>query len=189
MTIEQATKAVQAVPNILSLRYTDSWKPNMWYYMQELKVSAEMSILTERNLEKYLMGTEASDVWAFAYLHTIGLQWSQLRIILDAFPPLTRFNTEAHWELRQNKGTKKTMDEFSLIFLRKRLQIGPRDVFMIIKVSRYNLFAARWANSYVGYQSKLTHALFPILPMPADTSTAVLVQGRTNAAKIGSLPR
>lgn len=137
MTIEQATKAVRAVPNLLSMRHTDSRKPNMLYYMQELKVSAEMSILTERNLEKYILGTEASDVWAFAYLHTIGLQWSQLRIILDAFPTLTCVSTEANWELRQKKETKKSaMDEFSLIWLRKRLQIGPRDVFLMVKVSQ-----------------------------------------------------
>ena len=136
MTIEQATKAVRAVPNLLSLRHTDSRKPNMLYYMQELKVSAEMSILTERNLEKYLLGTEASDVWAFAYLHTIGLQWSQLRIILDAFPTLTCVSTEANWELRQKKETQRAMDEFSLIFLRKRLQIGSRDVFLMVKVSQ-----------------------------------------------------
>lgn len=135
MTIEQATKAVRAVPNLLSLRHTDSRKPNMLYYMQELKVSAEMSILTERNLEKYILGTEASDVWAFAYLHTIGLQWSQLRIILDAFPTLTCVSTETNWELRQKKETARAMDEFSLIFLRKRLQIGPSDVFLMVKVS------------------------------------------------------
>ena len=135
MTIEQATKAVRAVPNLLSLRHTDSRKPNILFYMQELKVSAEMSILTERNLEKYIQGTEASDVWAFAYLHTIGLQWSQLRIILDAFPTLTCVSTEANWELRQKKETQKAMDEVALIFLRKRLQIGPRDVFLMVKVS------------------------------------------------------
>ena len=89
----------------------------MLYYMQELKVSAEMSILTERNLEKYIQGTEASDVWAFAYLHTIGLQWSQLRIILDAFPTLTCVNTEANWELRQkernSKGNGRVFANFS----------------------------------------------------------------------------
>lgn len=134
MTIEQATKAVRAVPNLLSLRHTDSRKPNILFYMQELKVSAEMSILTERNLEKYIQGTEASDVWAFAYLHTIGLQWSQLRIILDAFPTLTCVSTEANWELRQKKENPKAMDEFSLLFLRKRLQIGPREVFLMVKV-------------------------------------------------------
>ena len=134
MTVEQATKAVRAVPNLLSLRHTDSRKPNMLYYMQELKVSADMSILTERNLEKYIMGTEASDAWAFAYLHTIGLQWSQLRIILDAFPTLTCVSTEANWELRQKKENPKAMDEFSLLFLRKRLQIGPREVFLMVKV-------------------------------------------------------
>ena len=139
-TIQQATQAVRAIPNLLSLRHTDSHKPNIAFFMRELAVSADMSILTERNLEKYLLGTDPSDVWAFAYLHTLGLQWSQLRIILDAFPTLTCIGTEASWELRQNKGTQKVLDQFSLIYLRKRLQIGPRDVFTLLKASRVHRY-------------------------------------------------
>ena len=139
-TIQQATQAVRAIPNLLSLHHTDSRKPNMLYFMRELEVSADMSIPTERNLEKYLLGTEPSDVWAFAYLHTLGLQWSQLRIILDAYPTLTCIGTEANWELRQNKGTRKALDFFSLTYLRKRLQIGPRDVFIMLKASRVHRF-------------------------------------------------
>lgn len=119
----------------------------MLYFMRELAVSADMTILTERNLEKYLLGTEPSDVWAFAYLHTLGLQWSQLRIILDAFPTLTCIGTEANWELRQNKG-RKALDEFSLIYLRKRLQIGPRDVFILLKASRVHRFSVAAACQY-----------------------------------------
>jgi len=135
LTVEQATEAVRTVPNILSLRLTDSKKPNVLYYMQELQVSADLSILAENNLEKYLLGTEASDVWAYAYLNKIGLQWNQLRVLLDAFPTLTCIATDVDWRL-SNRGLRKDkLDEYALIFLRKRLQIRAMDVFTMLKVS------------------------------------------------------
>jgi len=133
LTVEQATEAVRTVPNILSLRLTDSKKPNVLYYMQELQVSADLSILAENNLEKYLLGTEASDVWAYAYLNKIGLQWNQLRVLLDAFPTLTCIATDVDWRL-SNRGIRKDkLDEYALIFLRKRLQIRAMDVFTMLK--------------------------------------------------------
>lgn len=138
LTIEQATDAVRAIPNILSLRHTDSKKPSALYYIKELQVSTNLSILAENNLEKYLMGTERSDVWAYAYLNKIGLQWNQLRILLDAFPTLTCIGTDVDWRLLNRGLIRDRLDEFALMFLRKRLQIGTMDVFTMLKVSSYN---------------------------------------------------
>ena len=135
LTIEQAKEAVRTVPNILSLRLTDSRKPNVLYYMQELQVSADQSILAENNLEKYLLGTEASDVWAYAYLNKIGLQWNQLKVLLDAFPTLTCTGTDVDWRLSNCGLRKDKLDEYALMFLRKRLQIRAMDVFTMLKVS------------------------------------------------------
>ena len=136
--MSQATEAVRAIPNILSLRYTDSKKPDIAYYIQELQVPVDLTIRAERNLEKYLIGADQSDIWAYSYLNKIGVSWNQLRILLDAFPTLTCIEKSSNWELRNRKLTRETLNEFALIFLRKRLQIGTREIYLMLKVRNVN---------------------------------------------------
>ena len=144
MSVEQATEAVRAVPNILATHYTDSRKPDISYFIQGLQVSYELNLMADEQLYNHLKGADPSDVWTFAYLNQIGVGWTQLEIMLDAFPTLTCFPSNTDWELNARGVKSDFINEPALIYLRKRLQAGTKTVSALLKThSRLNSYGEK----------------------------------------------
>jgi hypothetical protein len=85
-------------------------------------------------LVDYLVGADPSDACTFAYLNSMGISWPQIRIMLEAFPAIVFANADPGFELYQHGIVRNLLREPVLQFLRKRLQIGPEEVFNMIKV-------------------------------------------------------
>ena len=139
LTVQQATEAIRAMPNLLSMHYEDSRKPSMLYFYQELGVPPLLCREAEVELSRYLTGTDSSDACAFAYLRTLGASWDQCRILLDAFPVLTACDTNPGWELACEGPVRKELNEDLMLYLRKRLQVGAGEVYHMMKVGAKNV--------------------------------------------------
>jgi len=135
LTIEQATQAIRAVPQLLSMYHEDSKKPSMLYFYNELGVSHQLLELTRLELGSRLSGCDSSDVYAFAYLNSIGVDWVNIRILIDAIPLVTFCDKEPGWEvLEKSSPVRSELHVGMLNFLRKRLQIDTSDLHAMIKV-------------------------------------------------------
>jgi len=140
LTIDQAAKAITMMPELLALYYEDSKKPSLNYLQQmQVSVPAELQVYNELNLE----GTDPSDALCFAYLHSLGIEWSQLRILQSSLPLWTTNNIEPDWIMLGKGPVRSTLKRPALDFLRQRLQTSPSDVYRLLKthtrLSSYDL--------------------------------------------------
>lgn len=132
LTIEQATKAVAAVPQYLSMHYEDSLKPSMVYFLKFVPPGSVNEARSE--LSQYMLGCDASDVCSFALLHSLGVSWDKIRLLLDAFPTLTYSEKDPSWDLL-NQNMRSELGQDMLHYLRKRLQISNDNIHSMLKVS------------------------------------------------------
>jgi len=140
LTIDQAKKAITMMPELLALYYEDSKKPSLNYLQQmQVSVPAELQVYNELNLE----GTDPSDAFCFAFLHSLGIEWSQIRILQSSLPLWTTNNIEPDWIMLGKGPVRSTLKRPALDFLRQRLQISPSDVYRLLKthtrLSSYDL--------------------------------------------------
>jgi len=144
LSIDQATKAIQAVPQLLAIYHEDARKPTVMHFYNNLQVPSESVDMARKELSTtYLAGCQSSDVFTFGYLHSLGVEWSQIRLLLDAFPTLTFCDQEPGWELLDYGPVRSQLKESTLHFLRKRLQVNNADLYAMLKthsrLSTYNV--------------------------------------------------
>jgi len=143
LSIDQATKAIRAVPQLLAIYHEDARKPPALYFYNTLQVPSNSVDGARRELStKYLAGCTSSDVFTFGYLHSLGVEWNQIKLLLDAFPTLTFCDQEPGWELLDYGPVRSELKESTLHFLRKRLQVHNADLYAMLKthsrLSTYN---------------------------------------------------
>jgi len=135
LSIDQATQVVRVVPQLLSIYHEDSQKPNLLHFYRKLDIPARFLEQARIELDNRTTGCDASDIYAFAYLNSIGINWDKIRLILDAFPVISFCDSEPAWELLDNKNRiGNNLKTDALVFLRKRLQISNSDLFAMMKV-------------------------------------------------------
>ena len=117
LTIKQATEAVRAVPQLLSLYHEDSRKRSMVNFYKELYVPSTAIETTRSELANSINGCDISDFLSFAYMHSIGVSWQQMTLLLDAIPLLTYAESEPGWELLDNGPIRNSLDTSMLNFL------------------------------------------------------------------------
>lgn len=135
LSIEQATEAVKAVPQFLSIYHEDSKKPHVLHFHKNLNVPSKIVEAARSELANSIVGCDTSDLLSFAYLSSLGVSWNQIRLMLDTFPVLTFCDVEPGWELLGNGKVRNELDSIMLNFLRKRLQITNSDLHAMMKVS------------------------------------------------------
>ncbi|KAL9186783.1 hypothetical protein ACHAXT_010503 [Thalassiosira profunda] len=134
LTVEQATDAIRMMPELLALYYEDSRKPSVMYLYNQMNAApASPKLIDEANARLNLEGTDGSDAYTFAHLRSIGISWGQLRILASALPLWTTCNLEPGWELLQKGPVRSMLKRPALDYLRQRLQIGPGDVYRLLK--------------------------------------------------------
>jgi len=138
LTTDQAKRAIQMMPELLALYYENSRKPSItsvMYYHQRMPDSKMVppKLIDEATRQLNLEGSDPTDAYTFAYLHSLGVSWSQLRVLASALPLWTTVNLDPSWEIVQ-KGPVRTMFKRpALDYLRQRLQIGPCDIYRLVK--------------------------------------------------------
>eukprot|EP00571_Detonula_confervacea_P007920 CAMPEP_0172332500 /NCGR_PEP_ID=MMETSP1058-20130122/62469_1 /TAXON_ID=83371 /ORGANISM="Detonula confervacea, Strain CCMP 353" /LENGTH=1128 /DNA_ID=CAMNT_0013049791 /DNA_START=143 /DNA_END=3526 /DNA_ORIENTATION=+ len=134
LTVDQATSAIRMMPELLALYYEDSRKPSMVYmYNQMMLAPVPPKLIDEATIQLNLEGADPSDAYTFAYLFSLGVSWSQLRILISSLPLWTTSNLEPGWELLQKGPVRSMLKRPSLDYLRQRLQIGPSDIYRLLK--------------------------------------------------------
>ena len=113
---------------------------NILYFYKSFQISSKSIDQARAELSMYLTGSDVSDMCAFELLHSLGVRWSQIRLLLDTFPTLTYCDTEPGWELLDHGNVRSKLKAGTLIYLRKRLQITNSDIYAMMKVrARYHL--------------------------------------------------
>jgi hypothetical protein len=155
LTVNQASKAVRMMPELLALYYEHSIKPSypyMYNQMQGLSSTASSAVLVppspqlieEATIQLNLEGTDAVDAYTFAYLHSIGVSWNQIRLLLSGLPLWRTVNLETGWEILARGPVRSKLHRSTLDYLRRRLQIGPSDVYRLLKThTRLSTYNAR----------------------------------------------
>jgi len=133
LTIEQATRAIRMMPELLALYYEDSRKPSMVYIYNQMRTPVPPKLIDEANQQLNLEGADPSDACTFGYLRSLGIEWGQIRILLSSLPLWTTSNLDPGWELLQKGPVRSKLKRPALDFLRQRLQIGPGDVYRLLK--------------------------------------------------------
>jgi hypothetical protein len=137
LTLEQATKAMRVMPELMALYYEDSRKPSVGYMYTQLQQQQQMSPQlcdeVKMQLGQFLEGTDFSDTLTLGYLYSLGISWKKLRLLLSAFPLWTTNNLDPGWEIIQRGPVRSSLKRHSLDYLRQRLQIRPSDVYRMIK--------------------------------------------------------
>jgi len=133
LSIKQATNAIKAIPQFLSMYYEDSRKPSIVYFYRDLQVTPDSVNAARSELSQYMLGCNASDMCAFAYLNSLGVTWDQIRLLLNAFATFTYCDLEPGWELVGRGPIRSELKEEMLHFLRQRLQISNPDIHSMLK--------------------------------------------------------
>lgn len=136
LTLEQATKAMRLMPELMALYYEDSRKPSVGYMYTQLQMQQMSPQLVEEvqmQLGQFLEGADFVDTLTCGYLYCLGVSWKKLRLLLSAFPLWTTNNLDPGWELMQKGPVRSTLKRPSLDYLRQRLQIRPSDIYKMIK--------------------------------------------------------
>jgi len=129
-TLDQVRQTLHAVPHVvLSMHLEDTFamRPSVLYFLSVLQVAYQDVDQVRLELDEW------GDIYTFAYLHGIvGLEWNQLRMMLQAFPCLSVCSTEPTWEM-MGIGVRSVLMEDALHYLQRRLQVGPSFVEAMIK--------------------------------------------------------
>ncbi len=107
----------------------------MIFFYKSLQIPLTSVNEARTELSQYMLGCDSSDVCSFAYLHSLGVSWDQIRLLLNAFPTLTYADKEPSWDLIDTKIRSELQIEM-LHYLRKRLQISNPDVHSMLKVCK-----------------------------------------------------
>ena len=131
---KQVGQMLKGLPHILAMTYEDAaQKPNFFYFHQALRVPKELCDEAKEKLHDYLDGATPSDVSMMAYLKSLGATWDQLSIVLQAFPVLVTCDTDPSWVIYHKSTTRAVFKEYSLHYLRARLQVSPGQLQSMIK--------------------------------------------------------
>lgn len=137
LTLEQATKAMRLMPELMAFYYEDSRKPSagyMYTQLQQQMLSPQLCDEVKMQLGQFLEGADFSDTLTLGYLYgNLGVSWKKLRLLLSAFPLWTTNNLDPGWEILQRGPVRSSLKRHSLDYLRQRLQIRPSDVHKMIK--------------------------------------------------------
>lgn len=134
LTLDQATRAVRMMPELLALYYENSVKPSIPYMYNQMQGRAPApKLIEEAAVQLNLEGTDPADAFTFAYLHSIGVSWGQLRILVSSLPLWRTVNLETNWEILARGPVRSKLKRPALDYLRRRLQIGPGDVYRLLK--------------------------------------------------------
>ena len=120
LSLHQATEAIRAIPQLLSIYHEDSRKPSMLYFYKQLNLSSKFIEEGQSELAPMLNGCDGSDLLSFAYLNSLGVDWDQIRLLLHAFPSLTHYDSEPGWEMLGHGPVRSELDGRMLMYLRKR---------------------------------------------------------------------
>jgi hypothetical protein len=128
------------MPELLALYYEDSVKPSVLYMYNQMQggrggagTPPAPALIGEASAQLNLEGTDPTDAFTFAYLRSIGVSWAQLRILVSALPLWRTVNLETGWEILARGPVRSRLKRPALDYLRRRLQIGPGDVFRMLK--------------------------------------------------------
>lgn len=126
------------MPELLALYYEHSRKPSIthiMYHHQRMKNSMMVpsKLMDEATRQLNLEGSDPADAYTFAYLHSLGVSWSQLRILTSALPLWTTVNLDPSWEIVQKGSVRSMFKRPALDYLRQRLQIAPCDIYRLVK--------------------------------------------------------
>lgn len=122
------------MPELLALYFEDSRKPSIMYLYSQLQSPLPPKLIDEANVRLNLReGNDPSDAYTFAYLRSLGITWSQLRILVSGLPLCTACHLEPGWELVQKGPVRSMLKRPALDYLRQRLQIGPSDIYRMLK--------------------------------------------------------
>ena len=135
LTVEQATKAIRMMPELMALYYEDTRKPSVGYMYTQMqqRLPPQLSDEVQMQLGQFLEGADFSDVLTLGYLHSLGISWKKLRLLLSAFPLWTTNNLDPGWEILQRGPVRSVLKRHSLDYLRQRLQIRPSEVYKMLK--------------------------------------------------------
>ena len=107
----------------------------MIFFYKSLQIPLTSVNEARTELSQYMLGCDSSDVCSFAYLHSLGVSWDQIRLLLNAFPTLTYADKEPSWDLIDTK-IRSELHIDMLHYLRKRLQISNPDIHSMLKVCK-----------------------------------------------------
>lgn len=97
LTLDQVTRAVRMMPELLALYYENSVKPSIPYMYNQMQGRAPApKLIEEAAVQLNLEGTDPADAFTFAYLHSIGVSWGQLRILVSSLPLWRTVNLETN---------------------------------------------------------------------------------------------
>lgn len=135
LTVDQATKAIRMVPELMALYYEDTRKPSVGYMYTQMqqRLPPQLSDEVQMQLGQFLEGADFSDVLTLGYLHSLGISWKKLRLLLSAFPLWTTNNLDPGWEILQRGPVRSVLKRHSLDYLRQRLQIRPSEVYKMLR--------------------------------------------------------
>lgn len=148
LTLDQVTLAIKMMPELTALYYEDSRRPSMtsmMYHHQRMPSSnlVPPNTIQEATRQLNLEGADPTDAYMFAYLNTLGITWSQLRIIVSALPLWTTVNIDPSWEIVQKGPVRSSLKRNALNYLRQRLQIRPSDIYRLMKThTRLSMYDA-----------------------------------------------
>ena len=145
LTVEQATKAIRMMPELMALYYEDTRKPSVGYMYTQMqqRLPPQLSDEVQMQLGQFLEGADFSDVLTLGYLHSLGISWKKLRLLLSAFPLWTTNNLDPGWEILQRGPVRSVLKRHSLDYLRQRLQIRPSEVYKMLKThTRLSTYSA-----------------------------------------------
>jgi len=123
------------MPELMALYYEDTRKPSVGYMYTQMqqRLPPQLSDEVQMQLGQFLEGADFSDVLTLGYLHSLGISWKKLRLLLSAFPLWTTNNLDPGWEILQRGPVRSVLKRHSLDYLRQRLQIRPSEVYKMLK--------------------------------------------------------
>ena len=151
LTLEQATKVCRVMPELLALYFEDSRKPSIMYMYSQMRTQpVSPKLIDEANMQLSLEGADPCDSYTFAYLaslkdlptqrpisanylRSLAISWGQLRILTSSLRLWLSCNLEPGWELLGRGPIRSMLKRPALDYLRQRLQIGPSDVYRMLK--------------------------------------------------------
>jgi hypothetical protein len=180
-TKHQVEQMLRGLPHVLAMHYEDAaQKPGFMYFHQALRVPKELCDEARATLRDQLDGATPSDVSMAAYIKSLGASWTQLRILLQAFPSMVTCDTDPSWIAYHKFLIRSVFKEHTLHYLQSRLQISPGKVQAMLKThSRLSTYSVEGnilptinaLQKGLGLSSKATRRV--LLRMPSLISMSI----------------